>query len=202
MSGIVIVDVRTVRFLESVLKDIPNGLYIGAAVVLCIGAFIAYYRKGVNQGTKVILGLLAAEYVVLLLCSTVFYRPFNESVGHDFMPLWSYQAIENGRKDLPLGLFMNVVAFVPVGLLISCATHWRWWQVLLLGLCISLVIEMFQFVLKRGFSEVDDVLHNTLGCLLGIMIIALFKGIWKFCSYLFWPQWGGFQRMRNNGLGY
>ena len=38
--------------------------------------------------------------------------------------------------------------------------------------------------------EVADVILNTLGCAIGIMIIAVLKGIWKFCSYVFVPQWG------------
>lgn len=29
------------------------------------------------------------------------------------------------------------------------------------------MIETLQFVLKRGFTEVDDVWHNVVGCVIG-----------------------------------
>lgn len=43
----------------------------------------------------------------------------------------------------------------------------KWWQVLLAGMLISCGIESLQFLLKRGFAEFDDVLHNSLGALSG-----------------------------------
>ena len=63
---------------------------------------------------------------------------------------------------------MNVLAFVPIGLLLGCAFgRLRWKTVLLIGGGFSLLIEVLQFVFKRGFAEFDDVFHNVLGCLIG-----------------------------------
>lgn len=42
-----------------------------------------------------------------------------------------------------------------------------WWKALLVSCGISVTIESLQFFFMRGFSEVDDVMHNTLGCLIG-----------------------------------
>lgn len=112
-------------------------------------------------------------------------------MGYNFSPFWSYRAIENGKNDLLSENIMNVVVFIPVGLLLSCVSRrLKWWMGLLIGFGISLSIEFLQYVLKRGFSEFDDVIHNTIGCLIGIMLVALTKGIWQFCSFLFVPQWG------------
>ena len=44
---------------------------------------------------------------------------------------------------------------------------------LLVGLCLSVSIEALQFVFKFGFSELDDVIHNTLGCMIGYGVYAL-----------------------------
>lgn len=63
---------------------------------------------------------------------------------------------------------MNVVAFIPIGLLLGCAfDRMKWWNVLLIAGAFSLLIETLQFVLKRGFAEVHDVWHNVIGCLVG-----------------------------------
>lgn len=50
-----------------------------------------------------------------------------------------------------------------------------WLIALAMGLCISGSIEGMQYFLKRGFSEVDDVMYNTVGYILGYMLV---KGLW------------------------
>lgn len=183
------------RYITDLYQDIPEGIYKGLLSVFCLGLVFLIASKDFQKGWKLSAGLLAIEYIVLIYCATVFFRAFSETAGHDFTPLWSYRAIENGRNDLLAENIMNVVVFVPLGLLLSCAwQRLKWWMVLLIGLGISMSIESLQFVMKRGFSEVDDVIHNTLGCLIGIMIVTIIKGIWKFCSYLFVLQWGNKRR--------
>ena len=48
----------------------------------------------------------------------------------------------------------------------------KWWKILLIGGAFSLLIETLQFVLKRGFAEVDDVFHIVLGCMIGYGVYA------------------------------
>ena len=79
---------------------------------------------------------------------------------------------------------MNVVVFVPVGLLTTLVIYDKLILfkaglfIVVFGLFISASIETLQFFLKRGFSELDDVFHNTIGCLIGFMIVAIIKEIW------------------------
>ena len=87
-------------------------------------------------------------------------------------------------------MIANVLAFVPIGLLLGCAFgRMKWWKVLLIGGGFSLLIETLQFILKRGFAEVDDVMHNVVGCLLGygvyIGIAYLSQSIRAQRKYLF-----------------
>lgn len=45
---------------------------------------------------------------------------------------------------------------------------------MLIGGAFSVLIESLQFVMKRGFSEFDDVFHNVLGCMFGyVLYIAI-----------------------------
>ena len=85
---------------------------------------------------------------------------------------------------------MNVLVFVPVGLLIGMITlaykdksitqeYWKGGVIaIVVSLCISTSVEALQLLLKRGLSEVDDVIHNTTGCLIGFIIVALIDSIW------------------------
>lgn len=43
----------------------------------------------------------------------------------------------------------------------------KWWKALAIGGGFSILIEVLQFVFKRGFAEFDDVFHNVLGCAIG-----------------------------------
>ena len=78
---------------------------------------------------------------------------------------------------------MNVIVFIPVGLLLGSLLRVKgsstseatksmtWLMVAIIGCGISVTIESLQFLFKRGFSELDDVMHNTLGCLIGWFMV-------------------------------
>lgn len=44
---------------------------------------------------------------------------------------------------------------------------------MMVGMGISLSIEVMQYFFHRGFAETDDVMHNTTGCLIGYGIYWL-----------------------------
>lgn len=81
---------------------------------------------------------------------------------------------------------MNVIVFIPVGLLLGSWLRVKgsWAIALLIGCSISLTIESLQFLFIKGFSEVDDVMHNTVGCLIGFLIVSGFRHIAIAVSHL------------------
>lgn len=115
--------------------------------------------------------LLLIEYVFLVFCSTVIFRPTGETRQYDFHPFWSYYS-----PELLVENIMNVIVFIPIGLLLGCAfKQTTWWKALLIGCSISITIEALQFWFMKGFSEVDDVMHNTVGCLIGFGFYSLIE---------------------------
>ena len=162
---------------------IPMSVYEGLLSVFCMGTVLIFAIYGFRSGWKKGAGLLLIEYIFLIYCSTVIFRTSVENVGHDFMPFWSYLAILDGRKELIPENIMNVVVFIPIGILLGVTTsRWkmfdgRWkkgWQVALIigtGLGISISIETMQYFFHRGFAELDDVMHNTTGCLIGLVVL-------------------------------
>ena len=58
-----------------------------------------------------------------------------------------------------------MVPFVPVVPLLRVKGSWL--VALLIGCSISITIEALQFCFMKSFSELDDVMHNTVGCLIG-----------------------------------
>ena len=164
------------QYVISLYQDIPQEVYEGLLSVFCIGLVVFVAWKGFKTGLRYSVALLLIEYIFLIFCSTVFFRITSELRKYDIHPFWSYKAIQDGREDLLAENIMNVVVFIPVGLLLSIAfKQMTWWKALLIGCGISVTIEALQFFLMRGFSEVDDVMHNTVGCLIGYGIYYLFR---------------------------
>ena len=78
-------------------------------------------------------------------------------------------------------VIMNVVVFVPIGFALGLAFRkLKGWQAVLVGMGISVGIELLQWFFRKGFADVDDVIHNVLGCGLGYL------GWWIFRSGVKW----------------
>ena len=168
-------------------QGVPTEVYEGLLSISCIGIVGFLLIFGWKRGWRKVVGLLLSEYVFLIYCSTVIFRGVSEENGYNYKLFWSYVAIHDGRCDLIPVNIMNVVVFVPVGLLLALLTLNRQKTIksglftIVFGLLISTSIETLQFFLNRGFSELDDVMHNTLGCMIGYGIYLLMKTGYKHC---------------------
>lgn len=67
---------------------------------------------------------------------------------------------------------LNMLLFVPLGYLVPgvVPSLRRRWKVVLLGITFSLLIETIQLVTRLGWFDASDLLHNTLGTLIGWII--------------------------------
>ncbi len=70
-------------------------------------------------------------------------------------------------------LIMGIYSNPDVGVYVSAFGRVKWLKALAIGGGFSLLIEVLQFVFKRGFSEFDDVFHNVLGCAIGFGLYVL-----------------------------
>ena len=71
--------------------------------------------------------------------------------------------------------------FVPLGFMIpllfkKCK---RWYITYLIGFGATLFIEILQLISKRGIFELDDIINNTLGCIIGYGIVIFFISIYE-----------------------
>lgn len=93
----------------------------------------------------------------------------------NFSLFWSHDAVREGSAGSLLQIVGNIVMFLPWGFLIPYI--WKEMRsfscVLLASLGFTLMIECVQFITKRGLFELDDIVHNTIGGILGYGIFMI-----------------------------
>ena len=139
----------------------PLYYYVVACILLFVLAVIV--RKASFS--------IAVAYIFMIFASTVLSRSASENAGSDWT-LFRLLRIERWweHEGLIHQIVANILMFVPIGLLLTPTIGW--WSVLY-GFEISLIIELLQLLFGSGFSELDDVIHNTLGVLVGTGIYQM-----------------------------
>ena len=71
----------------------------------------------------------------------------------------------------------NIVLFVPIGFLVPAVTGCeKMWKTVSAGIGFSIIIETIQFITSRGCFDLDDVMLNSFGTVVGF---GLYSTAWK-----------------------
>lgn len=169
-----------VTYIENRFQDVPWYVYVSLVLTFLIGSVVITYCTGLKKSLIHSSLLLLVEYVFLLISSTVFFRTYNDSRVHKFRPFWSYYEVQNGNDNFIPEIVMNILVFTPIGFLLGCCYRKiRWWKVMLIGFFLSAIIEIMQLVFDKGYAEVDDLIHNTIGCVVGYGLYCIVKNGYK-----------------------
>lgn len=144
------------------LLDIPWWYYT-IATLLGVAAWRVWKKPS--------LGLLIG-YSFLILAETVLIRkPFvGEHINLEL--LWSWRQFSVQRNQI----LTNVIMFVPVGVLTGLLWKWKGLRV---AAGLSVFIEILQLITAHGLCEIDDVLHNCFGAVVGILTVKVVDFISK-----------------------
>lgn len=134
--------------------------------------------KDIIRGTSVAILIVL---LVILYCSTVIYRKNGVETGINLMPFWSYFAIMDGKEQMVLEKILNVLVYIPIGFLCGIVFKEKKLKyTIIVGVASSALIEISQYLFGKGFAELDDVIHNTLGCLIGYGMYLLLTNLYRF----------------------
>ena len=135
-----------------------------------------YRRKGISYGRGFPLGI---QLLMLLLCAMLCVTGAG---GIDNVLRVGVSLIQPGEINLmpfadgggSTGMALNMLLFVPLGAVLpllwrSC----RLYKTVAIGFSLSLLIELSQLFNYRA-TDIDDLLMNTLGTLLGYILCTLF----------------------------
>lgn len=150
-------------------------------VVIIIGLLL----KSVKDKKRFVLWVLLFEYLFVVTCSTIIFRgtlicKFDRV---ELIPFWTYQSIINHTPGVSVwDIVLNVVLFIPLGLLVKLTyPSVSALRILLIAVLSSLFIETNQYVFEKGVAQIDDVMHNVIGALLGWLLAKIGKQSFRFC---------------------
>lgn len=150
--------------------SVPPSLYAISAFIALIASVVFFKKIEKTKALKFFVYLSTVEYIVILYSSTIFFREIHRFRKYNLRPFWSYDNFCYHANEI----LMNVVVFIPLGAFLGVIYKTNTSiKVALSGMLISFVIELLQITFKKGFAEFDDVMHNTLGCMLGYIMYLL-----------------------------
>lgn len=127
------------------------------------------------------LALLAA-YVLLLLNLTFFNPSYGRTEGLrginpvPFSTILQYLGGSMTTYSIIINLLGNIAAFMPMGFLTPIAfPAVRSFKCVFFVTCLStILVEITQYLTRSGISDIDDILLNTAGGILGYLFFKLF----------------------------
>lgn len=131
--------------------------------------------------------MLCAIYLAILVYFLFFAEGFRESVSgayhYNFIPfreITRYIAYRRtiGYERTFINLAGNIIAFMPLGFFLPHLSKRKlnFWTVSLMGMEISVLVEVIQLFSRVGCCDVDDVILNTIGGMLGYGCYIIGKG--------------------------
>lgn len=147
--------------------------------LLGILLFLVYSRNnGVAEVRIAVASFVLYYYLWILFRNVVGIPTFQECMemtarGNGiFHPSFNWIPLVDG---LSFGFVMNIFIFAPLGFLVPfiSRTFERVEKVMILGFGLTLLIEISQMFTMYRVSDIDDILTNVLGTILGYMMFRL-----------------------------
>jgi len=126
---------------------------------------------GMSKRKELSAALLGISVAVILWVTVLGRDSYieNSLVFEPFHAFYSFvKDIQDGRLRISGNFIGNIILFIPVGVLFPLTgDEHKCVKTGFVALCFSIIIEIIQLVSHRGYFEVDDLILNTLGAVMG-----------------------------------
>lgn len=179
---------------ELVIYSIDHALFYFMFWIIGRGSILAIKmknKKPIKWRRELILSAFIF-YILLLIHLTVFrgensinnvtiiLRPLSEI---NWVPFVETAKLTKGTSlfDYYYNLYGNILWFIPMGFGAAYLMKKRYYflRSLLIGIAISFLIETMQFLFYTGVSDIDDLIFNTIGTIIGIGLFEISQWLYK-----------------------
>lgn len=167
---------------ERILNDIAGTFkFIHISFIIAMGVVIAYMfiKNGLGKkffNGKVVILFLLAFYIAMVVNIALISREPGSRIGAiDWAPFSTFT-----RNTPKVYFFENIVMFIPMGILLPMFFGFesKFRYALPSFVLLSVSIETVQLLTERGYCQLEDVITNTVGGLIGF-------AIYLFCRKMF-----------------
>lgn len=130
-----------------------------------------------NTSKKQLISVLTGVYIAAVLWITLFSR-IETGYRAVYYPFQSYIEIFRGNwRGIVENIenIENIILFIPFGIVLVAPRKIELKKVIAYGLIFSLSIELLQLIFSLGTFEFDDLIHNTIGCVIGFKLVQKFE---------------------------
>jgi glycopeptide antibiotics resistance protein len=148
-----------------------------------LGGYMDFlYKRKIRKILKIGSWLLFVIYIFILIDLLFFgsYRSMNDKIEYNLVPfqtIWMYiEYFDHFNFSIWFSnLVGNILAFMPLGFLIPflLVKMRKLSKIFFLSLFTTVTVEIIQLVFRVGGFDVDDIQLNTLGGVLGYIVLRL-----------------------------
>lgn len=120
---------------------------------------------------------LSISYLIALFYIVFFIkrRRYLSSRILNIIPIRDLITDFNNKKSSAISnyysnFFGNIVLFIPFSFFIFAFNTYSYKSVILSALCLSFLIEALQYIFNVGVADVNDILLNSFGALIGVLL--------------------------------
>ena len=154
-------------------------LLLFACIVLFFSLYgLLHYWENLNKGVL----LLFLLYLAMVSYVTI----FNREEGHSRAILLRFDALQaavrKGSLEPLRHAFLNALLFIPLGFLfpmINRDSLARLLYVAPMGLMLSTTIEAVQMFLRIGQCDLEDILSNSMGAVVGLILYKVYLYLFR-----------------------
>ncbi len=157
-------------------------IFIIVIITLYLPIMLKLNRKGVSIGKQVrYLGLFCS--IFLIVFATILFVPITLHPQHHILNLipfnWIFEE-KDAINHLIIEVIPNIMLFIPLGLFIPIVYRNKRtiFKTIIFVLLITLSVEFVQYFIGRS-SDINDVIANTLGGIIGYGLFLLINRLIK-----------------------
>ncbi|MFV0341427.1 MAG: VanZ family protein [Anaerocolumna sp.] len=162
----------------SAMKYVPIAILVGISISMISSNLLIYIKRrsatdqviyDKNGVTRFLFMSVFYAYCFMIICLTLLTR----EPGSRFEVRLQIFRIFIGQIGDRIYAIENVLMFVPYGIMLPfISSKFDSVKVIIfIGFISSLTIEVTQYMTKRGFTELDDILNNVIGMMIGYLCI-------------------------------
>lgn len=152
---------------NELMKTIFNIKYLTIISILISIVIINVFQILFNIKNDI--QILLISYILLIIICLFIRKPFEDYKKENINYIYKWLTLIFTNKIVFINIIGNICLFVPFGIIINkykmnCIVK------LILSLLIITILEILQYITKRGIFDYIDILLNYIGVIIGIII--------------------------------